>query len=195
MAGRRKLSWRSLAAYPRALSPNLTSLLDSLEELVPIPVSKDRADSVLRWLDAGVEAGLIDAQERTKLFAELKPLLHARPHRRFLHAFLEGNDAKLFAYYANFEEADWARVSSTSSVTLFRTGPRGFWSATVRAHSNRQGQVLASNFLKPGAIVRLMTPLRHAGRVQSEGRPDTVGDPRRLQIMSVPARAALSRAA
>ncbi len=193
----RKLSWRSLAAYPRTILPERRELLDSLEELLPIPVSNDRADSVARWLDAGVAAGLLDPSERASLFAELRPLLHARPHPRFLHAFLDGDDSRLYAYYANFEESDWARVAhaSASCVTLFRTGRRGFWSATVRAHSNRQGQVVASNFLKPGAIVRLSTPLRHAGRPLSPGKADTVVDPRRLQLVVTPVRAAVRRAA
>jgi len=68
------VNWRKWASYPKQISTRAQEQLDLLATLLPEPdVDDDRYYSMAKFLDAGVEQGLITIEEKSYLRMEIGP--------------------------------------------------------------------------------------------------------------------------
>lgn len=177
--------WRSLSAYPLAISKTTAELLDTIEEILPLrpdPAARP-TDAVSAWLYEAGAKEIASWMEVHTACEELVPTLHERPEPRFLDLFLDGD------YGALYEKGEEARVheaaakakESKDRVRLSARGGRRL--VVIEPTSNRAGRIVRSNFLPKGTVVRSSVPWTHAMRPRSSwGNGDTIVDPQQLEV-------------
>lgn len=185
MAPKNTLSWRRACAYPAVIQEETRVLLDSLEELTPIPRGHGVRTSVLAWLENSTQAGLLTPGEAYAAQTELRPTLHAKPDRYFLHLFLDGEDDLLL------EEGECERLRETAAhrpepETIRLVG--GPWTATIIPLTRQKGVVRESNCLRKGALILSRIPWNRAGHIRGTWTEDTFVHPKSLEILPSPSR-------
>jgi hypothetical protein len=63
--------WRSLVVSPQDLNPEAVATLDTLAEFLPVPAAADAVRAALDWLTYAVQAGLINRDEKFRLYREM----------------------------------------------------------------------------------------------------------------------------
>jgi hypothetical protein len=180
MAPKTTIPWRTLAAYPGALGPDVGALLDQVEELLPVSRLGDRKTSALAWLGQALGSGILTPAEAARAQDELRPTLHAKPDRYFLHLFLDGEDEILY----EDGESERLRESAAhrSRETLIRlVGGRS--TATILPLTRQKGIVRGSNCLPPGAVIFSRVPWNRAAHLRGTWTEDTLVHPKSLEIL------------
>jgi hypothetical protein len=120
-----------------------------------------------------------------------------KPFSWAFSAFLNGQWDRLFGTYSEDSRVDALvealdrkeahRAELKKCVRLVAGNPgKPQWVELV-PQSTRQGVVTASNLVEPGTVVRSRIPWSHAIRPRAPGSAITTGDPRWLQVVSMPA--------
>ncbi len=187
MASKNTVSWRRACAYPAVIKVETRGLLDSLEELAPIPDGHGGRSSVLAWIQSSTQAGLLTPGEANAAETELRPTLHAKPDRYFLHLFLDGEDDLLL------EDGECERLRETAAHRLEPETIRlvgGPWTATIIPLTRQKGVVRESNCLRKGAFILSRIPWNRAGHIRGTWTEDTFVHPKSLLIIPSPSRQA-----
>ncbi len=185
MAPKNTLSWRRACAYPAVIQEETRGLLDLLEELAPIPDGHGGRSSVLAWIQNSTQAGLLTPDEANAAETELRPTLHAKPDRYFLHLFLDGEDDLLL------EDGECERLRETAAHRLEPETIRlvgGPWTATIIPLTRQKGVVRESNCLRKGAHILSRIPWNRAGHIRGTWTEDTFVHPKSLEIIASPSR-------
>lgn len=181
--------WRRLVAFAALLSPQVSGLLDSLEELLPVPRDPEgRKEAFLSWLERAAQLGLLRESERDLLNETVRLRLHEEPDPMYLAMFAHGDDDLLYEE-AERERQAAAQADLPKAGDRFRVADdRRF--VEVRKTGKRTGVVLRSNFLPRGTEVRSQVNWPFAAKPRNSWSQATLVSPRTLKVLGAPGRRA-----
>ncbi len=183
-------SWRKLSAFPLSVPKETAGLLDTVDELLPIPDMGERRRSFSRWLDAAEANGVLTRAERIEAAEKVDLTLHEKPDPMYLAMFVNGDDDLLY------EEADRERVLELGASRVLVDDQVVLRAArsliVVRRTSKREGVVVRSNLSKfrKGSVVRCATPWAFAVKPRNGWSDDTFVAPRTLALVDLSSRSA-----